>query len=342
MASLWGNSSQVVELFLSLSQKFQIEVGVPDDVSFSTNYQVYDRLLGIGRRLFRLPGLRTFQPAARRLSSLVEPGGRLYMRQNPSTYYEPKCCGLTVLSANLCHDWPRYRRSTERLEQFVRLVEAQYVDIILLQEVSRRKELKVDEWLSERLGMAYVYSPANGHEHGIGFEEGLAIFSRYPLHKPRLRHLGGYTNPFVRRLGLGATVQSPYGEILAFSAHLGLLQRRNGAQLSDLRRWVAAEGNGLPVLIGGDFNSHETSPQIRQTQDIWLDTFRYLHPRREAVTHELRAPWGGVLRRSRLDYIFLQPGRSTWDVIRAGHIESAIEPHSDHQAVLAHLMPARA
>jgi endonuclease/exonuclease/phosphatase family metal-dependent hydrolase len=324
---------------LSLSKEIRIDVRMHEHASASAVQQMYDRLRPVGRRLLRLPGLKVFQPAARRLSSVTEPAGRLYIRNLPTKHVEPNCCGLTVLSANLCHDWPRYRLSSERLERFARLVEEQDVDLVLLQEVSRTRAMKADEWLSERLGMAYVYSPANGHEHGVGFEEGVAIFSRFPLRAPRLRRLGRRDNPFVHRLGIGATVHSPCGEFLAFSVHLGLLQRQNAAQLSDLRRWVAGQGDRQPVLIGGDFNAHETSPQIRQAQAVWLDTYRHVNPWDEAVTHELRTPWGGVLRRARLDYIFMQPGPSNWRVVTARHLDSNIESYSDHLPVLARLVP---
>ncbi len=53
------------------------------------------------------------------------------------TYKEAGCGELTVVSANLWHDWPRFRRLKERLEVFVRLIEEQQADLILLQEVAR-------------------------------------------------------------------------------------------------------------------------------------------------------------------------------------------------------------
>jgi hypothetical protein len=49
----------------------------------------------------------------------------------------------------------------------------------------------------------------------------------------------------------------------------------------------------------------------------------------------------------RLDYIFLKAGlnyvqpRNHWDVLEARHLETPGERHSDHQAVLLRLAPAR-
>ena len=243
------------------------------------------------------------------------------------------------MSANLWHDWPRHRRWTERLERFARRVEAEEADVLLLQEIARTSRLRGDEWLARRLGMACAYSRANGHERGIGFEEGLAVFSRFPLTSPRVRDLMAVSRPFVRRLALGAAVETPFGPVLVFSVHLSLRQRRNAAQLSRLRSWVAEVAAGQAALIGGDFNATETASQIVSAQSAWTDTFRHLHPTAEAVTHESRWPWGWQVKRRRLDYIFLQPGEHSWSVLEAHHVETPDGPYSDHRTVLVRLAP---
>jgi endonuclease/exonuclease/phosphatase family metal-dependent hydrolase len=298
------------------------------------------RAKSIAGRLLRLPGLRRLRPLARRAMVVAEPAGWLTMRATPDQKAQPGSGGVTILSANLWHDWPRHRRLVERLETFARLVERQNVDVVLLQEVTRTSDLWVDKWLFDRLGMAYVYSRANGAEKGIGFEEGLAVLSRFQLSKPRLVQLGDRYNPFVRRLALGATVETDYGKLLTFSVHLGLARRHNASQMAHLREWVRDSAGDLPALIGGDFNAQEASSQIRQTQTKWLDTFRHLHPKADGATHELRGPGGRLIKRSRLDYIFLQPGSVGWKVLEARHFNTEDQPHSDHFAVLTRLAPA--
>ena len=297
------------------------------------------RARSIGGRLLRLPGLGGLRPLARRAMVVAEPAGWLTMRAIPDQKARPGSEGVTILSANLWHDWPRHRRLIERLETFARLVERQNADVVLLQEVTRTPDLWVDRWLFDRLGMAYVYSRANGAENGIGFEEGLAVLSRFQLSKPRLVQLGERHNPFVRRLALGATVETDYGKLLTFSVHLGLARRHNASQMAHLRDWVGDSAGDLPALIGGDFNAQEASSQIRQTQTKWLDTFRHLHPKADGATHELRWPGGRLLKRSRLDYIFLQPGIVRWKVLEARHFNTENQPHSDHFAVLTRLVP---
>jgi beta-glucosidase len=227
----------------------------------------------------------------------------------------------------------------ERLEAFAQLVEKHKADVLLLQEVARTKSFWADQWLSQRLGMAYVYSRANGHLGGIGFEEGLAVFSRYPLSQPVLRQLSPAENRFSRRLALGTQIASPCGELLAFSVHLGLTGKQNSEQVAKLSDWVGDVSKGMPALVGGDFNAGERSHQIKGLQQKWLDTFRQLNPFIDGTTHELRWPWGKSFRRERLDYIFLKARENYWKVLEARHLETPGERHSDHRAVLLRLAP---
>lgn len=294
------------------------------------------------RKLLSKPVLRWLRPLARRVAGVLETPGRLSVRVRPVLAADRVSFrGLTVISANLCHDWPQYRRAGQRLEDFARLVEDHQADILLLQEVSRTTSFSTDEWLARRLGMAYTYSRANGHLGGIGFEEGLAIFSRHPIEKPVLRQLSSPSNRFVHRLALGARVNSPYGDLLAFSVHLSLTGRQNHQEAARLADWVGDVSADLPALVGGDFNAGEGTRQIKTLQRHWLDTFRHLNPFGDGATHELRWPWGGLLRRQRLDYIFLKTKQNHWNVLEARHLVTPGAPHSDHRAVLLRLAPAR-
>ncbi len=277
---------------------------------------------------------------ASRIQAVAEPAAAVIQRGLPA---EAQGTGeaITVLSANLCHDWPLRRRHLQRLEAFAQLAETQQANLLLLQEVARTREFQADEWLGQRLGMGVVYARANGHAEGIGFEEGVAVLSRFPLKNPRLRVWSSRTNPFVRRVALGATLDLGCAEFMAASVHLGLLPWRNAVQALDLRRWIGREAGAAPALVGGDFNAAEHSAQIRRAQRTWLDTFRDRHPAIKAVTHEVRLPWGPSLHRSRLDYVFLQPGAHAWNVVAAEHLVTPGIRHSDHHVVLARLKPER-
>jgi endonuclease/exonuclease/phosphatase family metal-dependent hydrolase len=277
-------------------------------------------------------------PGLRHAAAVAEPAGRATWRAVPSIASPITCAGITILTANLWHDFPRYRSQSARLESFAQLVEEASADILLLQEVSRRPDLHVDDWLSKRLGMAFVYARANGHAE-IGFEEGLAVFSRFPLDDARLRLLSPGCNPFVRRLALGATIQTACGPLLAVSVHLALARRKNRQQINDLCTWIEELPGEMAMVVGGDFNVPEHSPQIAHARSSWTDTFRHLHPYREVVTHEVRWPWGKVWLRHRLDYLFLRPGCPAWQVLDARLLETPGGAHSDHRSMLAHLAP---
>jgi len=296
-------------------------------------------LRSAGRSLLRSPVFRFIHPSIRKVKNVAEPAGLLSIQYSPSVEFpSPPDNNLTIISANLCHGWPNQDGLLERLESFVQLIEQQNANIILLQEVSRTPEFRVDEWLSERLGMAYVYSRANGHQ-SIGFEEGVAVFSRYSLKAPRLKEFSNGLNPFVRRVALGAFVDTPFGSIPFFSVHLGITPHENAAQIVHLREWISDVAGTRSAIIGGDFNTSECTPQIRYAQCEWVDTFRHIHSDTDGSTHELRWPWGGLIRRSRLDYIFLKPGLQSWRVKDTEHLDSLDGPYSDHRAVLTRVEP---
>ena len=248
--------------------------------------------------------------------------------------------GLSVLSINLWHDWPRHRRWRERLESVARLVEDQGADVVLLQEVARTRRVAADQWLAERLGLHAAYQRANGDIARIGFEEGVAVLSRFPLGPGQGRRLSAGRNPLVRRVALAAHVQAPDGPVLAVSAHLGLLAAHNAGQIAALRAWVASVSGGEVAVVGGDFNAPEHRREIAHTRHQWTDTFRQRHPAGPAPTHHRRRPWQRQVLARRLDYVFVQqPPGIRWLVTDADHLDAPDGPHSDHRAVLARLRP---
>ena len=291
------------------------------------------------KKLLKLPGFKQLKPLAVQALSVVYPPTFMVGRHFPGKTNKGSKGMITIMSANLWHDWPHHRGLKERIESFANLVENTDADILLLQEVARTKKIRADEWLARRLGMAYFYVRANGNERSIGFEEGVAILSRFPLHDPQTKQLGNKTNLFTRRLALSACVETPFGDLRTFNAHLGLTRRQNADQMNHLYKWVAESVHESPALIGGDLNAHETTAQIIRTKHSWLDTFRFLHPHKDGSTHEIKAPWLGVLSRSRRDYLFLQPGDRGWQVLEAAHLKTPQVYHSDHQIVLAKLSP---
>jgi len=311
------------------------EIVIKADFPQNNPLKIYQKLKRWGNKPLNSVILQKIKPFAQHIISLTEPSGRILIMDDPGNQELKKPVEhVTVLTANLWHDWPRRRRLRERLECFVELIKSEKVDIVLLQELARTPEFAADEWLSSQLGMAYVYSRANGHAHGIGFEEGLAVFSRFPLSKPRLAQLSDQRNPFTRRIALGASIETTWGEFIAFSVHLGLNGRQNENQVSRLINWVDKQSGNIPAIIGGDFNAQEHTRQVKSAQKSWHDTYRNIHPGTDGYTHEIQWPWGGILKQSRLDYLFLKKGNHAWNVFEARQLDMKYCPISDHTPVL--------
>lgn len=313
-----------------LNQKY-LKVAYPNPNSLIT----YKTIKKLGGRVFKTTGYQQLKVFINRFLSVVKPSGKVYVISEPDIRIkETDPDSITILSANLWHDWPRNRRLKERLSCFVDLINRENVDLLLLQELSRTGDFETDKWLSDQLGMAYIYSRTNGNAPEIGFEEGLAIFSRYPIKNHRLAQLSDQNNPFSRRMALGTCIETGGGEFLAYSVHLGLLGRQNIKQFSRLKEWVEEQSGCVPAVIGGDFNAHENTSQIRSAKTTWQDSYRALNPSGNDYSHEIRWPWGKVLKRSRLDYLFLRRGNHSWRVDEARHLDTDECPLSDHKPVL--------
>jgi len=313
-----------------LYQKY-LKVAYPNSHSLIT----YKRIKSFSGRIFRSIRYGQIKRFVNRIISVVKPSGKVYIIAEPELRIEdsePK--PITILSANLWHDWPRNRRLKERLRCLVELVKHEKVDLLLLQELTRTSDFEADKWLSDQLGMAYIYSRTNGNAPDIGFEEGLAIFSRYPIKNHRLAQLSDQKNPFSRRMALGTCIETGGGDFLAYTVHLGLLRRQNFKQISRLKEWVEQESGCIPAVIGGDFNAQENTSQIRSATTTWQDSYRSLNPEGNDHSHEIHWPWGKVIKRSRLDYLFLRRGNHPWRIDEARHLATVEYPLSDHKPVL--------
>lgn len=319
------------ERYLSILSEIELEVDFPKNTSLKLLQDI--KFWGINNLN---PGLlRIIKPVTTSIFAAAAPSTRVMIKNNPENEVTKTSGGaISILTANLWHDWPRHRDMRKRLDCFVNLVKEKKIDIILLQELARTQNFAADEWLSKELGMAYVFSRANGSSSSIGFEEGLAVFSRFPISKPRVAQLSDQSNPFVRRIALGTTIETLQGNFLVFNVHLGLIGRQNEAQLSRLMEWVECESRHSAAVIGGDFNAREHTRQIKVAQTSWQDSYRDINPGGDGFTHQLKWPWGGNIIQSRLDYLFLKRGGNPWTILEAHHIEVGDCSVSDHKPVL--------
>jgi endonuclease/exonuclease/phosphatase family metal-dependent hydrolase len=243
------------------------------------------------------------------------------------------CRAFKVLSANLCHPWPRLQGGEERLERFLRLVQDHRAELLILQEVWQTRRHQVHQILAEKLGMNAIYARTNGSRWQIGFEEGLAVLSRYPLVPKGLKVFRSSLHPLARRQALAVSVVTPCGELFAVSTHLSITPWRNRHQIKELIAWVESQSSA--AIIGGDFNAAESTPRMEWLRKRWLDTLRHIHPLHpDPSTHRISFSIFGELRH-RLDYLFLYQQEGHWRVLNAG--KDGRFAFSDHAAVWVQL-----
>lgn len=291
-----------------------------------------------GKTLFRLPFLKRLRPLLSRANAVTLPSKLLFVQSNPEPAALKREQKFSVISANLWHDWPRMRRLHERLDAFADLVQKEDADVVLLQEATRKADLDTARSLAERLGMAYVYSRANGEE-AIGFEEGLAVLSRFPIRSQNIIQLNQKRDSFIHRIALSASLETPWGNITAVSAHLAVFPKPNRYQFRNLQEEIHKLSAESPVFLGGDFNAHEISKRLSPEDAGLIDTFRDTHCCERGITHILHLPWGWNLAKRRLDYIFMSSGKTSWRTLDVRHYFNKLNPLSDHAFVIASFTP---
>ncbi len=148
------------------------------------------------------------------------------------------------------------------------VLSAQHPDVVLLQEVSRGWAIggttDLAEWLSRRLRMPYVWSPAADGQFGN------LILSRLPMSEV---DTGGLPqgDGTMRRSYAAATLELEGGRtVRVINAHLQHQDQNTPTRLRELdvvmRRW----GGHNPAIIAGDFNSQPGWPEVRKLQDADL------------------------------------------------------------------------
>jgi endonuclease/exonuclease/phosphatase family metal-dependent hydrolase len=261
--------------------------------------------------------------------------GKRRLQSNGLRIAETVCAPFTILSANICHTWPRRNFPAQRMEELINMVDHYQADILLLQEVWRSDTIHMHRWLADKLSMNLAYSRTNGDQRHIGFEEGLAILTRFPILATQQKYLRSSLHPFARRQALAAEILTPCGKLWTASVHLSIAPWRNRRQILELSQWLATVTD--TAVIGGDFNAPDTSTRIKNLKKIWTDTMRWIHPAVEDITtHQVGLPLGKKIRQ-RIDYLFLKQDQPRWKILDAGRILT--HQISDHLAIWTKFAP---
>ena len=232
---------------------------------------------------------------------------------------------LHVLTYNLLHDggWSGFFESgthlEERLVMTIQELQRLQPDVIALQEASdSRKHGNVPQRIADALGYHMVFEPATQHISGIGlldrlitaaigFKEGPAIVSRYPIVTSEVYDLPRCQRRLDPRILLRAEINAPDGPVQVFSAHTS---KGDDCQLQRVGELVREhQGTGRTILMG-DLNTGEQSPVLTEWQKEpgFIDVFRAANPgvAGGTVWQNIFVEWPTADRR--VDFIFLLAG----------------------------------
>lgn len=222
---------------------------------------------------------------------------------------DPQSHVFRFVSLNMLHGFPDFRDLPARLEFIVLELERLKVDAVCLQEVPwTRSTGSVASRLSEKLNMNYAFLPANGNRMTIFFAEGVAILSVLPIKHVEFVELLPRAGFFEHRVALSANLTTLDGEIRVVCTHLTNGETDiNLGQVHSLFDFASKFPE--PLIIAGDFNAREDTPQIEHLRDKWTDVYRSIHPFDPGLTcciDNLHDPDDTL--EDRIDYIFMSQG----------------------------------
>lgn len=223
----------------------------------------------------------------------------------------------------------------DNLARVAEVVRGTGADLVLLQEVDRNTRRSGPTDQPAALARLTGYSVAFGRTIGFqGGDYGVALLSRWPILRDTLIPLavtappGGSVANREQRGVLVAVVSAPGGPLTVLNTHLDA-SRDDAWRVQEiegvLRVANPIRGSGVPLLLGGDFNSRPASPvhgtlRAAGFRDAWPECGTG-----DALTFPAAAP------DRRIDYLYLTGG--------ARCLDARVVPGeaSDHRALLVRL-----
>ena len=262
---------------------------------------------------------------------------------------------LRVMILNLhCY---QEEQQDEKLSQIATAIDEEAVDIICFQEVAEHWNDGHGDWesnaaniINQRLKKAmHIYTDWS-HLGFDKYREGVAILSRYPLHRPQSRYISDSQDPYTisSRKVVMAQVQVPFmSTINVFSAHLSWWEDGFQQQFQHLSEWANSQLDNVVKtnLLCGDFNIAAGSPGYQQVVSGNQYEDQYLAANHQGLFQKIfrvdDTHWGNLLADDyRIDYIFMNKA-SDLKVTSAKVLftESDYGPVSDHCGYLLTFEP---
>jgi endonuclease/exonuclease/phosphatase family metal-dependent hydrolase len=245
---------------------------------------------------------------------------------------------IRVLNLNVLHGFPEFETHEARFQRTVDEFQGIQADIIVLQEAwSTTEHGSMVERLAKALGMNYVFARANGSRRLIGFEEGSAILSRYPIVSARRVVLAPREPFWENRIALLADVNLG-GEVVTI-AGVHLSTSIPDDQAENLLTVLPAKGL---MLVAGDFNAEPDSGAVAHMEGAG---FKRLTPTEARVCFP--STLMGGMPAERIDHVFLSPeSQKRWSTEKSVYVLTSIDlqpcdwrlPISDHNAIVVDLV----
>ena len=244
---------------------------------------------------------------------------------------------LRVVTYNLLHGGPMSGFMDDgshleaRLDMAIQELKALDPDIIALQEASQsRRHGNVPDRIAHELGFSVVFAPATDRIFHLapldaliitlmGFKEGPAILSRFPIVASEIFDLPRCRRRFEPRILLRAEIAAPAGQLQIFSTHLA---RNDECQLERVGEIVRTQRGSWATVLMGDFNTPDTSEVFAglRAEAGFVDVFRSANPDKQGPTVWQRIDVEPPTVSRRVDFIFLSNGRETTARVRSSRI----------------------
>jgi endonuclease/exonuclease/phosphatase family metal-dependent hydrolase len=177
---------------------------------------------------------------------------------------------LRLLDFNVLHGYSHFPDQDRRAELSIRAIAALQPDVIVLQEAwHTRRHGDFVARLAEALDMDSAFARANGNVERLGFEEGEAILSRYPIVQAARLSLEPRKPFYERRVALTCVLDLGGGE--TFTVVGTHLDNRKLATANAQAAYLAGRIEPLGRLIlAGDLNAPSGSPAVAAFERLEL------------------------------------------------------------------------
>ena len=245
---------------------------------------------------------------------------------------------IRLFNLNVDHGYPDFEDHRNRFAQTVAELKMKSLDadVLVLQEVwNTNKFGNIAELLSGELGMNFAYARANGSRTLIGFEEGSAILSRFPILEARRIVLRPRWPWWENRIALVVKLDLGEETLTVVGVHLSVTNYDPQAEhLIDSVQPISAD------IIAGDLNAKPDTKAVAAFQSRGFVEVIPKKAARRAISLELSnesAPNAGI------DHVFLshdfqrrwRTEDSTW-IMMSRYVHCDM-PLSDHDGILVDL-----